>query len=390
MCYVRRGASWVAASNSSLALAMLAFVRLDIEALMGFALTGNLDGTRSPFDDVHKIPHGHQALLVEGRIELKRYVVEELHPAGGTDDELIDEGSDILRSLVEAATSSHKEPATLELSGGLDSRGLLVAMTPGMRRATRMLTLGTPDHPDWITAADLGVRVGAEHLFVDLRGLDALGPEEAWSIVERSAFRHDASSGAVASGVLDWVEGQVPQGPRFNGINGEYARGRFYSGQRPGPTTQARVDRLVRWRVFANDAVEPWLFHPGVIESARSDTLRRLQDEFSTYGPDWLRATDDHFLYGRMQRWCGADFSAAGLDRPLLAPYFCAPFLVWARRLDPLQKRSSRLFSAVLERLDPELARVPLVTGLSPHDLAHPSTGTQMRQARRFVVTNRS
>lgn len=379
--YVRSGDSWTAGSNSSLALALLDSVSLDLDAVQSFALTGNYDGTRTPFRGVIKIPNGHRAILSRGVVTFERYVDEEMSPPGGSDADLVRQGADILRNLVEVSCSTHDEPPTVELSGGIDSRGLLAAMTANRRRSARMLTLGTPGSPDWVVARDIAAGLGLQHQFVDLRDLSSLDPGSSWALVERSAFRHDASSSAVAAGVLDWVESHVDQGPRFNGINGEYARGRFYAAQRSGALTEGRVKRLAQWRIFANDAADPWLFGPGVVDRARVKTVERLQQEFASYGSDWLRATDDHFLYGRMQRWSGIDFSVSGRARSMLAPYFCSPFLVWARRLDEGQKRSSRLFSAVIEAMDPDLARVPLVTGLSPTDLAFPSASTRIRQA---------
>ena len=379
--YVRSGRAWTAGSSSSLALALLDVVDLDREAVQSFALTGNYDGTRTPFRDVVKVPNGHRALLSRGGVTMERYIEEELAPPRGSDTDLVRQGVDVLRGLVEAACSAHDEPPTLELSGGIDSRGLLAAMTEERRRSARMLTLGTPGSPDWVVARDIAAGLRLQHQFIDLRELSSLDPGASWALVERSAFRHDASSSAIAAGVLDWVESQVDQGPRFNGINGEYARGRFYAAQRSGLLTEDRVRRLARWRIFANDAADPWLFGDEAVEQARVRTIERLQEEFASYGSDWLRATDDHFLYGRMQRWCGIDFSASGRERALLAPYFCSPFLVWARRLDEGQKRSSRLFSSVIEAMDPDLAGIPLVTGFSPKDLARPRTSTRIRQA---------
>ena len=138
----------------------------------------------------------------------------------------------------------------------------------------------------------------------------------------------------------------------------------------------------MRWRVFANDAVDPEVFVPDYIEAARHDTLEAIQAEFRAYPKDWLRATDDHFLYGRMQRWCGIEFSASCLDRPILAPFFCPPFLEWSRRLDTPQKRQSRTFAAVIERMDPELARIPLVTGISPSGLATRPPSVRVKAAK--------
>ena len=383
--YVRQAATWAAASTSSLLLALLAPIELDDESIHGFALAGNFDGIRTPFRGVEKIANGRRAKLINGRVSVDRPLCEVMQPPGGSDAELVREGASILQSLVEAAWSSHAEAATLELSGGFDSRGLLAALVPSLRKRTIMLTLGTPDSPDWEVARQLTDGTGLAHEFVDLRGISDLAPDEAWDRIVTSALRHDASGVAVATAVLGWVEERLPQAPRFNGINGEYARGRFYAGQRGGRLTPARVERLARWRVFANDAVDPWLFSPGVNETAREATIARLQVEFSAYGQDWLRATDDHFLYGRMQRWCGSEFSASCTDRPILAPYFCSPFLVWARRLSPDQKRSSRLFSAVIERLDPGLAAQPLVTAITPHQAARRAMSARIQLGTQFT-----
>jgi asparagine synthase (glutamine-hydrolysing) len=43
------------------------------------------------------------------------------------------------------------------------------------------------------------------------------------------------------------------------------------------------------------------------------------------------------------------------------------------------------MFGAVIEALDPELARMPLVSGLSPSELARATTATRVRQGAQFA-----
>jgi len=312
-------------------------------------------------------------------------------PAGGSDQQLIKDGSAVLRELVGAAVATHPDPLVLELSGGLDSRAILAAMTPEMRANTQALTLGQPGETDWELATGIAKKFGIPHEFVDLRGINDLSPEQAWDLVYRSAANHEVQSRPVTSAVLDWVEARLSHGPRFNGNNGEYASGRYYAFQRSGKVTRSRVERLARWWIFANDLVDPWIFKAGVLESARESTVNRMETEFRSYNADWFRVTDDHYLYSRMQRWCGSDFSVSAHQRPILAPFFCAPYLQWARRLNPDQKRMARIFSGMMHDLNPELADVFIKTGaekpwMTPRDYYERKAITRGRIGMEFVT----
>lgn len=378
--YTVEGTGWAAASPSSLLLGALAEAPVDEPAFGNFALAGNFMARRTPFVGVEKVEHGECAQLVDGAVRRQVFFTRDPSSPRADTAALVADGARTVRDLVRVAVDTHDEPPTLELSGGIDSRALLAAFLPDQRKGLHAITLGTPTSPDWIVALDLARAQGVDHQTVNLEELDRMEPAAADALVRDAARRYECSAGAVANGVLSWVESQVGQGPRFNGINGEYARGRFYAAQRErSPFTDNQVEQLARWRIFANDAVDPALFRTGFIEDARSESIRMLQEEFRGYGTDWLRATDDHFLFGRMQRWTGIEFSTSGMGRPILAPFFCGPFLAWSCRLDEGQKRGSRIFSAVIEEMDPELARVPLVTGFSPADLARRSVATRAR-----------
>jgi len=388
--FVRSGKGYSAASNSPQVLWSLDPGEFDDEALQGFSIMGHFDSDLSGFADVMKIPAAHRARLQSGLLSVVRYSTEDMKPAGGTDQQLIKDGSAILRDLVSAAVTTHSGPLVLELSGGLDSRAILSAMTPEMRANSQALTLGQPGEADWELATGIAKRFGMPHEFIDLRGLNALTPEQAWNLVYTSAINHEVQSRPVTSAVLDWVEGQISHGPRFNGNNGEYASGRYYAFQRNGKVTRARVERLARWWIFANDLVDPWIFKPGVLEHARAATVNRMETEFRSYNADWFRVTDDHYLYSRMQRWCGSDFSASAHQRPILAPFFCAPYLQWARRLNPDQKRMARIFSGMMQDLNPDLAEEFIRTGsekpwMTPRDYYERKPVTRGRIGMEFL-----
>ena len=361
--FVRAGKGYSAASNSPQALSLIDPKGSDDDALQGFSIMGHFDSDLSGFADVLKIPAAHRARLHHGLLTVARYSTEDMHPAGGSDKQLIKDGSEILRDLVSAAVTTHPEPLVLELSGGLDSRAILAAMTPEMRANSRALTLGEPGEIDWELATGIARTFGIPHDFIDMRGLNSLTPEQAWELVYASAVNHELQSRPIATGVLDWVEGQLSHGPRFNGNNGEYASGRYYAFQRPGNVTRARVERLARWWIFANDMTDPWIFKADALEHAREATVSRMETEFRSYNADWFRTTDDHYLYSRMQRWCGSDFSTSAHQRPILSPFFCAPYLQWARRLTSDQKRMARVFSGMLQNLNPDLAEIFIRTG---------------------------
>ena len=387
--FVRQGKGYSAASNSPQVLSSIDPRGFDDEALQGFSIMGHFDSDRSGFAEVTKIPAAHRARLHNGMLTVVRYSTEDMNPAGGSDQQLIKDGSAILRELVAAAVTSHPEPLVLELSGGLDSRAILAAMTPEMRANSRALTLGEPGEIDWELATDIARTFGIPHDFVDMRGLRDLTPAQAWKLVYTSAVNHEVQSRPVSTGVLDWVEAQISHGPRFNGNNGEYASGRYYAFQRSGSVTRGRVERLARWWIFANDLADPWIFKPGVLEHARESTVNRMETEFRSYNADWYRTTDDHYLYGRMQRWCGSDFSTSSHQRPILSPFFCAPYLQWARRLEPDQKRMARVFSGMLQNLNPDLADVFIRTGsekpwMTPRDYSERKAITRGRIGMEF------
>jgi len=173
------------------------------------------------------------------------------------------------------------------------------------------------------------------------------------------------------------AEAQIDQGHRLSGLGGEVARGFYYAGQPNGATTSDQlVERLARWRLFSNEAVEEAALDSGFHDRSRATTLSTLDGLFTP--GDWLRATDEFYLLHRMHRWAGVHGTVAAVRRHVINPMFDRRFVELALAVAPEDKRDSRLLGRLLCQLDPELARIPLDSGLVPARLAYPSAATRL------------
>jgi asparagine synthase (glutamine-hydrolysing) len=91
-----------------------------------------------------------------------------------------------------------------------------------------------------------------------------------------------------------------------------------------------------------------------------------IDECFAALSTDWLRATDEFYLFHRTQRWAGAHGTVAAVNRHYVNPLLDREFLRLALTPAPQDKRDSRLTGLLMSRLDPALAVVPLDTGLVP------------------------
>lgn len=364
--HVVQQARWAACSTSALALASLARAGLDEAALSVFALLGVHAGDETPFAGVRTLVAGQACTLASGRAD--RTPLPAMAVDGG-DGDPVGAGVSAVRASVAAAVAGH-DAVHLELSGGLDSRLLLAALRELPVVVTTM-TVGSPGAPDVRVAGDLSRRLGLPNQVVDLAGLGTLSPAEAWELVRRAAAGRDACGNAVGEGVLELVEDRSAQGPRISGQNGEFARGFYYAGQPPWPRpTPALAGALVRWRLTTNDAVDASVVDAGFREAGSARVATLVEETLRGYGRPWLGATDELYLDLRMRRWLGPEHSAASRRHPVLAPFFHPAYLAWARRAAPADKRGSRLCAAVLHRMAPDLAALPLDSGRTPAEMA--------------------
>ena len=376
--HVVEGERWAACSTSALALATLSGAALDERALSVFALLGAHAGDETPFAGVRTLAPGQACTLADGRADRTPLPAT---AEGGGDGDPVDAGASAVRASVAAVVAGY-DAVHLELSGGLDSRLLLAALRE-LPVAVTTMTVGSPGTPDVRVAGDLSRRLRLANEVVDLGGLASLSPADAWALVRRAAAGRDACGNAVGEGVLELVEDHSAQGPRISGQNGEFARGFYYAGQPPWPRpTPALAGALVRWRLTTNDAVDASLVDAGFREAGSARVGALIEESLRAYGRPWLAATDELYLDLRMRRWVGPEHSAASRRHPVLAPFFHPAYLAWARRAAPADKRASRLCAAVLERMAPDLAALPLDSGRSPAEIARRDVAGRARTLR--------
>lgn len=359
-----------AVSTSALALAALTGYGLHRPAVGLQSLMGWQVGLGTIFSGVHKLAPGSVARLHHGRISVHRYDND-----GYADDsparldEAIGRMGDVLRDLLAAYLADHPD-TVLQLSGGQDSRLLLCAIPPELRPGLRAVTLDLRGGAESAVAARLSGICRLDHSVHWLDDQAPLSPADAHRAAVDASKALDCMASPVALAPLMLAERHLEQGHRLAGTGGETARGFYYPGQPHAARTSARlIERLADWRLFTNEAAQAAALDPDFLAIARADALEQLQRSFDGYSSDWLRATDEFYLFERVQRWAGAHSTPAAVRRYSVNPLLDRSYLRLALSVPPRYKRNSRLTGALMTRLDARLAGVRLDSGLVPATL---------------------
>jgi asparagine synthase (glutamine-hydrolysing) len=377
--YHGAGDGFAVLSTSARAVAACLGRSLDREAIAVQSLLGWQVGQRTMFEGVHKLAPGELVTLGDGRISVRSFLRP--LPEGHRDlDASVADAAQVLREYMDAFLDDHPD-AILQLTGGQDSRLLLSAISPARRKGVRSVTLGLPGNPDAVIAGDLSRRYGLAHELLSLEGVDALSPDDAHRRCVEAAQRLDCMADPLAHAALTFVESRSEPGTRISGLGGEVARGFYYFGRaRTEPVTREHVERLARWRMFANEAVSADALDPEFVPWAREFTVDEVYALSAATGRDWMSATDDFYLGQRMQRWAGVTETAVCFDRAVANPMLDDRFIEIARTLDPRDKRNSMFLSRLQVALDGDLARVPLDGRPAPIAYATRGIGNSTRQ----------
>jgi asparagine synthase (glutamine-hydrolysing) len=371
-----RGDGVAAVSTSARALSVLAGGDLDRAGLGAQALAGWQVADRTIFEGVRALPPATIATLSGGSVALRQYA-EPVSQDGVAPplDEAVEEMADILVRWQTGYVETHPD-AVLQLTGGHDSRILLGAIPEKLRTGLHTLTLGDPASPDVVIAARLSERYGMPHRVCRLD--EAMPtPANAFAVSLAAARALECLASPMALAPLLLTEARLEQGHRLSGLGGEVARGFYYAGQPAGAETSPRlVKRLAQWRLFSNEAVEEAALDRAFLAEAQDNTLATLTDLFPP--GDWLRSTDQFYLYQRMHRWSAAHGTVAAVRRYTLNPMFDRRFIELALAVSPADKRDSLLLGRLMSRLDPELARIPLDSGLIPARLGTRDLATRL------------
>jgi asparagine synthase (glutamine-hydrolysing) len=385
-----RGDGAAAVSTSARALSVLAGGEFDRTGLGVQAMIGWQVADRTIFEGVRALPPATIATLHGGSVEFRRYAAP-LAQDGPVPplDEAVEEMATILVRWLTSYVETHPD-VVLQLTGGHDSRILLGAIPEKLRVGLRTLTLGHETSPDVVIAARLSERCGMRHQKCRLDEA-APTPSQAHTLSLAAARALECLASPMALAPLLLTEMRIEQGHRLSGLGGEVARGFYYAGQPAGAQTSPRlVERLARWRLYSNEAVEEAALERTFLAEARDRTLATLTDLFAP--GDWLRSTDQFYLYHRMHRWSAAHGSVAAVRRYTVNPMFDRRFIELALAVAPADKRDSLLLGRLMSRLDADLARIPLDSGLVPARLGTRDVVTRLaiatvtaRQATRKV-----
>lgn len=365
-------------STSALLAGWHAGASLDARAVAVQSLLGWQLGQRTLFEGVSKLAPGSIARLAGQSVKIRR--ASDAQPRELPLSEAVAGAAAILRTAMEKLLDDHPD-AVLQLSGGLDSRLLLSAIPPSRRRGLKTMTLGPEDDGDVRVARAIAQDCGLDHEVRALTSISDLSPDDAWERVLDAAMKLDGHCDPLAMAALRYAEEQFEQGVRISGVGGEVARGFYYFGRvRERPYDRAHATRLARWRMFANDAVEPGMLDEAFASWGRVAAEEEVFIALDDGGSEWFHATDNLFLRHRVQRWAGTNDTAVSDDRIVINPMLDSDFLALVMGVRPRDKARSRFFALVQMELDADLGRIPLEGRPAPAAYACPSAANRVRR----------
>lgn len=364
--------AWAAVSTSAARLAAQAGAGLDLEGLSVFRLAGHHLDDQTAYAGVRKLPAAHLFRIGDGILRATAYSCASSSDA---DDPAADHANR-LRELV-TGFLEHHPGAMVELSGGLDSRLVLAAVPRALRPTLTAFTIISAGSKDGQVAQELARRYGMRVHTVDVSGIASLDPAQAYELAWSTAVRQDGLGRPLSAAAFRWVESHVDQAPRLSGHGGELARGLFEF-ERPHPTVRPEaVQNYIRRWIVSNDAVKDEALTAEFATESRELAMRRLRAIFERENTDWISALSVFYLRQRMQRWAGMTITDGCGMRLTLNPLMDSEVLRLARRIPARLRKGSRYVVRVMDRLDPELARIPLGSGLRPIVLDRPVTMTR-------------
>lgn len=372
---------WAAAATSARDLAVLAGARLDVQALGVRCMVGHHLDEDTPYTGVRKLPAAHFWRLHDGVLQAERYPRMGFIDFGGkeTTRAIVRGHAARLRELVCGFLDGH-DNVVLELSGGMDSRLILAAVPPARRKELTGFTIVHEGSSDAPVARMLSGRYGMAHVEADLDRINGLDPRSAYERAYAAALRLDGMGAPLSAAVFEWAEDPVAEAPRLSGHGGELARVGYYLLQpnRPKQTPQL-AERFFNLWFAKNQSVPDATLSPEFAASSRETGLRKVRETFAGYEDvDWMGAMDHFFLRQRLHRWGGATVTDGCRRRVTLDPLLDGEILAIMMSLPHARRWSSQQAVEVMDRLDPELARLPLGSGMKPVALRRPGAVTRM------------
>nr|WP_255622821.1 asparagine synthase-related protein [Tessaracoccus sp. OS52] len=346
---------------------------LDEQGLLLQSQLGWQLGKLTLFEGVTALGPGESLVLSADGIRLETIPGPDHAPASIALAEGVAVAAHALREMVAIYLDDTDDP-TLQLTGGQDSRIVLSCIPRSRRRGLRVMTLDVPGTHDARIAGELAARYGMRHASHSPRGMLELSPLDWFQRVVATARANEAMADPIARAVTGYAEDIFfEQGERLSGLGGEVARGFYYFGRvSPQPITRRRTERLAKWRMLANEAVEPRALAPHYRHRALETSIDLIHSCLLETGREWFSATDALYLH-RMRRWAGLGESAVSFQRSITNPMLDHRFIEVAGRLSPRSKQDSVFLAQLQVTLDEELSSLPLDDRPPPRAYAAPA-----------------
>ena len=334
----------------------------DRAALIGYAQLGMFAFAATPHQGVTKLlPPDPWATQFEA--------------SAGCGTSLSSDIADTFRNAVQALLAAAPD-AALELSGGLDSRLILAAMSPEQRRGRRALTLSShgDDSKDLTIARRIAAATGLDHVIKEAPQDQWADPAILFDTLDRASLGYNCMGNPVDKANLRANGEDSEELIRFSGQNGEILRG-FYHPMQPlsAKATDSLRKGLVNWRLIANDRVPDRLFAREVVDSWIPESRDHLLSQLACFDGEWGQVLDRIYLRLRMQGWVGNAASSSLVKRTTLMPFFDQAFIAAALALPAAARSNSQAAYRLLAALDPDLAEIPLDSDLVPAAVLRPS-----------------
>jgi asparagine synthase (glutamine-hydrolysing) len=356
------GTVWLASSMLPLAAA-LGHATLDLDATAVWLAVGHHLGERTVIREVRKLGTGERLRLdADGARTLSRWGPDSIRPA---------RDADYRETMLAAIRAAHAsgDPA-FELTGGLDSRLVLSgALTAGL--PVRAWTIGDPGSAELRTVRRLQRSAGFEHIGVQVDE----DPERFPELVHEMHALADGEVNALeyAPLLLAFAALEGRRGTSVSGSGGEIARGYYYAALHDGELDPSALAKKLSSatgplvgalrRDLVGDPHAP----------LEAEVARLLENSPATTADGKL---DDVYIRARMQRFGGRNITTTGYFCRQGLPFFDNDVVAASLGLPPERKQDGRVVRAAVASWAPELARIPLDTGIAvaPRDWRRPTT----------------
>jgi hypothetical protein len=360
-CFERSLADGIALSGSSLLLASLGNIHLDLAACQEFAYTGIIYENRTFYREVRKLGPATAFRFAEGakKSEERYWRATDVKPESLAGDSAV---GALWQGMTRAAKRVHALHANpvCDLTGGYDSRALVAAFLGAGERCTTAV-FGDAKSADVRISHALAQMLGLPNLHsepmqqISLDQLQACLPltDGEYDLVDYSQIREIHRALSAQFGIS------------INGSFGEVARGYWWELLFPRIGARGPMDtRKLARRRYAAQQFDASMFPTGV----RLDLTEHFAGVIERTNAGLLDLPNtfqmDHaYLMMRMQRWQGRIASGTNQIWPCLSPFMFRSVIEIMLGTGTMLRWRGLMIRKMLARFSPQMANYPLEHG---------------------------